>query len=159
MLYTDGAFKLAHVEGPNGLTCLPILANARAHQVRLKEAPLSRKCKGRCQVRNAIAENALTSGRRLKQWTLWPEQEVYEAIRPLVLFHEIVGERAKEIDAPRRTLARKADEFEKLGMQSLFPSGEQGGAREISKTLPPEIHQRDTWTCIQLFLPECGATG
>jgi hypothetical protein len=29
MLYADGAFKLAHVEGPNGLTCLPILANAR----------------------------------------------------------------------------------------------------------------------------------
>jgi hypothetical protein len=29
MLYADGAFKLAHVEGPNGLTFLPILANAR----------------------------------------------------------------------------------------------------------------------------------
>lgn len=51
------------------------------------------------------------------------------------------GERAKEIDVPRRTLARKADEFEKYGMQSLFPSGEQGGARETSKTLPPEMRQ------------------
>jgi transposase len=78
---------------------------------------------------------------QIKQWTLWPEQEWYEAIRPLVLFHETAGERAKEIDVPRRTLARKADEFEKLGMQSLFPSGEQGGARETGKTLPPEIHQ------------------
>jgi len=78
---------------------------------------------------------------QVKQWTLWPEQELYEAIRPLVLFHETAGERAKEIDVPRRTLARKADEFEKLGMQSLFPSGEQGGARETGKTLPPEIHQ------------------
>ena len=29
MLYADGAFKLAHVEGPNVLTCLPILANAQ----------------------------------------------------------------------------------------------------------------------------------
>jgi len=29
MLYADGAFKLAHIEGTNGLTCLPILANAR----------------------------------------------------------------------------------------------------------------------------------
>ena len=57
MLYADGAFKLAHVEGPNGLTCLPILANARAHQVRLKEAPLSRKGKGRCQVRKASADS------------------------------------------------------------------------------------------------------
>jgi hypothetical protein len=35
---------------------------------------------------------------KIKQWTLWPEQELYEAIRPLVLFHETAGERAKEID-------------------------------------------------------------
>ena len=41
----------------------------------------------------------------IKQWTLWPEQELYEAIRPLVLFHETAGERAKEIDVPQRTLA------------------------------------------------------
>src|SRR2546430_10349136 len=36
----------------------------------------------------------------IKQWTLWPEQELYEAIRPLVLFHETAGERAKESDVP-----------------------------------------------------------
>jgi hypothetical protein len=78
---------------------------------------------------------------KIKQWTLWPEQEWYEAIRPLVLFHETAGERAKAIDVPRRTLARKADEFEQYGMQSLFSSGEQGGARETSKTLPEEIRQ------------------
>src|SRR6266550_6767165 len=77
----------------------------------------------------------------IKQYTLWSEQELYEAIRPLVLFHETAGERAKEIDVPQRTLARKADEFEKLGMQSLFPSGEQGGARESGLTLPQEIRQ------------------
>ncbi len=64
MFYADGAFKLAHVEGPNGLPCLLTLANARAHQVRLKEVPLSRKGKGRCQVRNAIAVSAPTSGLR-----------------------------------------------------------------------------------------------
>src|SRR5258707_14577758 len=78
---------------------------------------------------------------QIKQWTLWPEQEWYEAIRPLVLFHETAGERAKEIDVPRRTLTRKADEFEKLGMQSLFSSEEHGGARESSLTLPGEIRQ------------------
>ncbi len=77
----------------------------------------------------------------IKQWTIWPEQELYEAIRPLVLYHETAGERAKEIDVPQRTLARKADEFEKDGMASLFPSEEQGGARETSKTLPEEIRQ------------------
>src|SRR5437764_1940600 len=77
----------------------------------------------------------------IKPWTLWREQELYEAIRPLVLFHETAGERAKEIDVPQRTLARKADEFERYGMQSLFPSGEQGGARETGKTLPEEMRQ------------------
>jgi len=77
----------------------------------------------------------------IKQYTLWSEQELYEAIRPLVLFHETAGERAKEIDVPQRTLARKADEFERYGMQSLFASGEQGGARETSKSLPPDMRQ------------------
>src|SRR5579859_5182071 len=77
----------------------------------------------------------------IKQWTLWPEQELYEAIRPLVLFHETAGERAKEIDVPQRTLARKADEFEQDGMASLFSSGEQGGGRATDKTLPEEVRQ------------------
>ena len=77
----------------------------------------------------------------IQQWMLWPEQELYEQIRPLVLFHQTAGERAKEIDVPKRTLSRKADEFERYGMASLFPSGEQGGARETGKTLPPEMHQ------------------
>ncbi len=77
----------------------------------------------------------------IQQWMLWPEQELYEQIRPLVLYHETAGERAKEIDVPQRTLSRKADEFEQYGMQSLFSSGEQGGARETGKTLPEEIRQ------------------
>src|SRR5690348_10524793 len=77
----------------------------------------------------------------IKQWTLWPEQELYEQIRPLILFHETAGEQAKEIDVPQRTLARKADTFERYGMASLFPSREQGGARAASTALPPEIRQ------------------
>jgi hypothetical protein len=66
---------------------------------------------------------------------------LYEQIRPLLLFGETAGERAKETGAAQRTLSRKADEFERYGMQSLFSSGEQGGERETSKTLPPEIRQ------------------
>ncbi len=77
----------------------------------------------------------------IKQWTLWPGQELYEAIRPPVLFHETAGERAKQIDVPQRTLARKAEAFERSGMASLFAAGSQGGARETGKTLPPEIRQ------------------
>jgi transposase len=78
---------------------------------------------------------------QIQQRTLWPEQVLYEQLRPILIFGETAGERAKEIDVPQRTLARKADEFEQYGMASLFSSGEQGGARETSKTLPPEIRQ------------------
>ncbi len=77
----------------------------------------------------------------IQQWSLWPEQELYEQIRPIVLFGQTPGERAKETGAAQRTLSRKADEFEQYGMQSLFASQEQGGARETPKTLPLEIHQ------------------
>src|SRR6266699_169325 len=78
---------------------------------------------------------------RIQQWTLWPEQELYEQIRPMLLFGVTAGERAKEIDVPQRTLSRKVDEFERDRMQSLFSSVGQGGERATSKTLPPEISQ------------------
>lgn len=69
----------------------------------------------------------------IQQRTLWPEQELYEQIRPMLLFGETAGERAKETGAAPRTLSRKANEFEQYGMQSLFSSGEAGGERETSK--------------------------
>src|SRR2546428_11052773 len=77
----------------------------------------------------------------IQQRTLWPEQELYEQIRPLLLFGETAGVRAKETGAAARTLSRKADEFERYGMQSLFAYEEQGGARATSQTLPPEMRQ------------------
>ncbi len=77
----------------------------------------------------------------IQQWTLWPEQELYEQIRPMLLFGQTAGERAKETGAAPRTLSRKANEFEHYGMQSLFASEAAGGERETSKTLPQEIRQ------------------
>jgi hypothetical protein len=44
----------------------------------------------------------------IKQRTLWPEQVSYELIRPVVLFSETPGERAKETGEIKRTLYRKA---------------------------------------------------
>jgi transposase len=77
----------------------------------------------------------------IKQWTLWPEQELYEQIRPIILYGQTAGERAKEINAAQRTLSRKADEFEQYGMQSLFSSQEPREQVETSRTLPPEMRQ------------------
>ena len=76
----------------------------------------------------------------IQQYTLWPEQELYEKIRPVVLFGETAAERAKEIGASERTLHYQADQFEHYGMGSLFhqprpPSPEPG------RSLPPEMCQ------------------
>src|SRR5258708_25822449 len=77
----------------------------------------------------------------IKQWTVWPEQTLYEEIRPIILFGQTPGERAKEIDAAQRTLSRKADGFEKYGMQSLFATQEPRNQTETSRSLPEEIRQ------------------
>jgi hypothetical protein len=57
---------------------------------------------------------------QIQQYTLWPEQQVYELLRPVVLFQEDAAEWARETGAAERTLQRKADQFEKQGMISLL---------------------------------------
>ena len=47
----------------------------------------------------------------IQQATLWPEQEVYERLRPIVLFGETAAERAKETGASERTLHYQARRF------------------------------------------------
>lgn len=71
----------------------------------------------------------------LKQYTLWPEQEVYELFRPVVLFGDSAGHRAQETGAAESTLDRKADAFEAQGLVSLFaptPVKPQETARSLS---------------------------
>ncbi len=77
----------------------------------------------------------------IKQWTLWPEQQLYEQIRPIVLFGETAGERAKETDAAQRMLSRKADDFELHGMLSLFSSEKPREGAETARTFPPDMRQ------------------
>lgn len=81
------------------------------------------------------------SGRVSSNGRVFPEQTLYEEIRPIILFGQTSGERAKEIDAAQRTLSRKADEFEKYGMQSLFATQELRHQTETSRSLPEEIRQ------------------
>src|SRR6266550_4900332 len=78
----------------------------------------------------------------IKQWMLWPEQELYEKIRPVVLFGETAAERARETGTSERTLYHQAKLFEQEGMASLFrkqpkptPSPDKG------RSLPPEMRQ------------------
>ena len=52
---------------------------------------------------------------RIKQYTLWTEQKVYELLRPVVLYNESAAERARETGEASRTLQRKAELFESHG--------------------------------------------
>ncbi len=66
----------------------------------------------------------------IKQWMLWPEQELYEQIRPIILYGQTAGERAKEINAAQRTLSRKAHELRNEVLMS-FSLRERAKASQI----------------------------
>ncbi len=76
----------------------------------------------------------------IQQQTLWPEQEQYERLRPIVLFGETAAERAKETGVSPRTLHYQAKRFEQLGMISLFHQAPSPPA-STGRSLPPEMCQ------------------
>jgi len=76
----------------------------------------------------------------IQQYTLWPEQEVYERLRPIVLFGETAASRARETGASERTLHHQAKLFEQEGMASLFHKA-QTTEREPGRNLPPDMCQ------------------
>ena len=76
----------------------------------------------------------------IQQYTLWPEQKVYERLRPVVLFGETAAERAKEIGASERTLHHQARRFEQEGMASLFRK-EPPQAPDQGRSLPQKMRQ------------------
>lgn len=77
---------------------------------------------------------------KIQQYTLWPEQRVYEQLRPVVLFNESAAERARETGSAERTLQRKAEQFGQQGMASLFPK-EPTSPSDTSRSLPPDMRQ------------------
>ncbi len=78
---------------------------------------------------------------QIQQYTLWPEQKVYELLRPVVLFNEPSAERAQETGAAERTVYRKAAQFEVQGMASLFQHEPVDRGQEKSRSLPPDMRQ------------------
>ena len=73
---------------------------------------------------------------QLKLLVRWPEQGRYEEIRPLVLFGDPVPERSEETGTSERTLYRRAESFERDGVESLFAA-----ERARRKVLPPWIRR------------------
>lgn len=78
---------------------------------------------------------------KIQQYTLWPEQKVYELLRPVVLFNESATERARETGAVERSVRRKAGQFEEYGMASLFEQVSKENAEDRSRSLPPDMRQ------------------
>src|SRR3712207_8207999 len=71
----------------------------------------------------------------------WPEQRVYELIRPIVVFGGSVAERARETGAAsERTLRRKSDRFDEEGMPSLF--GSEPAKYQSATAGDEEAHRR-----------------
>jgi putative transposase len=78
---------------------------------------------------------------KIQQYTLWPEQKVYELLRPVVLFNESATERARETGAAERSVRRKAGQFEEHGMASLFEQAPPESEHDKSRSLPPDMRQ------------------
>jgi putative transposase len=77
---------------------------------------------------------------KIQQYTLWPEQEQYERLRPVILFGETAAERAKETGTSERTLYHQARLFEQEGMASLFHK-ERPPSPGPGHNLPEEMRQ------------------
>jgi hypothetical protein len=71
----------------------------------------------------------------------WPEQELYEIFRPLVLFGASPLVRAAETGVPARTLYRRVSRFEAEGMRSLFPPTQPAAQPDDLRVLPRPIQQ------------------
>ena len=78
----------------------------------------------------------------IKQRTLWPEQKTYELIRPVVLFSETPGERAKETYEVKRTLYRQVERFEEQDLHRSIPTAIRLAVVEL-KTEFPFLHFRE----------------
>jgi putative transposase len=81
---------------------------------------------------------------QLRLFVSSPEQELYEALRPIVLFGRSPALRARETGLAERTLRRKAQAFDELGMASLFahlPGVPLGPSEEDRRALPPRMRQ------------------
>ncbi len=59
--------------------------------------------------------------KNLEAQCLWPEQIAYEIIRPCQLEKQSITQRAVEVGLHPRTIARKLERFQQLGLPGLVP--------------------------------------
>ena len=76
----------------------------------------------------------------LRRHLKWPEQLLYELVRPVVIFGETAGERARATGEHARTIDRQADRFDRAAMRGLLPT-HLPPAAEDPRSLPPPMRQ------------------
>jgi hypothetical protein len=62
---------------------------------------------------------------QLRPALVWPEQDAYELIRPIVLFGRSPAERAQQTGVSERTIYRKTARFDTLGIVGLIAAEPQ----------------------------------
>src|SRR5579871_580272 len=68
---------------------------------------------------------------------LWPEQALYELVRPVVLLKQPVKQRAKETGVSAKTIAQRANQFIQLGFPGFHSTA--GPRPDDARLLPPVI--------------------
>ncbi len=71
----------------------------------------------------------------------WPEQHRYELIRPVVVFGAPPTERAQQTGVSARTVYRRVERFDQLGMQSLFEAEPVEDKRQLPQAIRQAIVQ------------------
>lgn len=66
--------------------------------------------------------------KNLEAQCLWPEQIAYEIIRPCQLEKQSITQRAVEVGLHPRTIARKLERFQQLGLPGLVPDSPDDNA-------------------------------
>src|SRR5688572_19823614 len=74
----------------------------------------------------------------LQPLLLFPDQEAYEVIRPVVLFGFTPLERSQETGVSARTIYRKAQHFEQHGLPGLLEAEERADSKRL---LPQPIRR------------------
>ena len=78
---------------------------------------------------------------QLRQHLKWPEQVLYELVRPVVVFGETAVERARATGANECTIERAADRFDDAGIRGLVPSACPTAQDDDLRTLSPPLRQ------------------
>ena len=78
---------------------------------------------------------------QLRQHLNWPEQVLYELVRPVVVFGETAADRAHATGANERTIDRVADRFDAAGMRGLMPAERPPAQDDDLRTLSPPLRQ------------------